>query len=231
MQNPQDDDQHIDFQKELYKLLSQDSSCDDELCLISNLPLDDNPIELSCTHKFNYNSIFNEVKYQKTHSHHLETQKLSHSEIKCPYCRTIQKGLLPCRTNYENITGVNWPKKYQYKSNICGYTFLSGKRKGVTCGKKCLAKHCEGHTKILESREAKKVLKDKEKQPTNKCIATPNMCKYIFTRGKKKHQQCMCKKIYKEGVCKSHYKQCKTKVEQINNLMNTPLTGQNIVII
>ena len=160
MQNPQDNDQHIDFQKELYQLLSQDSSCDDELCLISNLPLDDNHIELSCTHKFNYNSIFNEVKYQKTHSHHLETQKLSHSEIKCPYCRTIQKGLLPCRTNYENITGVNWPKKYQYKSNICGYTFLSGKRKGVTCGKKCLAKHCEGHAKILESREAKKVLKE-----------------------------------------------------------------------
>ena len=231
MQNPQDDDQHVDFQKELYLLLSQDSLCDDELCLISNLPLDDNPIELSCTHKFNYNSIFNEVKYQKTHSHHLETQKLSHIEIKCPYCRTIQKGLLPCRTNYENITGVNWPKKYQYKSNICGYTFLSGKRKGVTCGKKCLSKHCEAHTKILESREAKKVLKEKKKQSTNKCIATPNMCKYIFTKGKKKNIQCTCKKIYKEGVCKSHYKQCKTKVEQINNLMNTPLTGQNIVII
>ena len=229
MQNPQDDDQHIDFQKELYQLLSQDSSFDDELCLISNLPLDDNPIELSCTHKFNYNSIFNEVKYQKTHSHHLETQKLSHSEIKCPYCRTIQKGLLPCRTNYENITGVNWPKKYQYKSNICGYTFLSGKRKGGTCGKKCLAKHCEGHLKILESRKAKKV-KEKKKQNQSSNNINTNMCKYIFTKGKKKNLQCACKKKYKEGICKTHYKQGKNKIEKINKLMNTSLIGQNIVI-
>jgi hypothetical protein len=235
MQNPQDNDQHIDFQKELYQLLSQDSSCDDELCLISNLPLDDNPIELSCTHKFNYNSIFNEVKYQKTHSHHLETQKLSHSEIKCPYCRTIQKGLLPCRTNYENITGVNWPKKYQYKSNICGYTFLSGKRKGVTCGKKCLAKHCEGHAKILESREAKKALKEnklKEKIENEKIYETGiPTCQYVYKRGKNKGTQCMCKKPFPSThdvmqfpwYCKSHYKHFKHTNQET-------LIGQNIVI-
>ena len=163
MQNPQDNDQHADFQKELYLLLSQDSSCDDELCLISNLPLDDNHIELSCTHKFNYNSIFHEIKYQKTHSHHLETQKLSHSEIKCPYCRTIQKGLLPCRTNYENITGVNWPKKYQYKSNICGYTFLSGKRKGVTKGESALKELLASRKKKSKDGGKKKKKKKKKK--------------------------------------------------------------------
>ena len=55
--------QSIDFQNELYQLLSQEST-DDDLCLISNLPLDDNPIELSCGHKFNYHSIYNEIKYQ-----------------------------------------------------------------------------------------------------------------------------------------------------------------------
>ena len=237
MQNPQDDINN-DFQNELYQLLSQEFSYDDDLCLISNLPLEINHITLSCGHKFNYNSIYNEIKYQKLQYHNLETQKLTHSEIKCPYCRTIQKGLLPCRNNFENIIGVNWPKKYQYKANICGYIFLSGKRKGLTCGKKCFDKYCEGHTKIIQSREAKKLVKEKKKESKNVFAATPDMCKYIFKRGKKKHQHCVCKKIYKEGVCKSHYKQCKNKIEKINNpinnptnnTMNNPLVGQNIVI-
>jgi len=228
MQNPQNNP-NIDFQKELYQLLSQDFS-NEELCLISNLPLEDNPIKLSCGHKFNYHSIYNEVKYQKTNSHHLEIQKLHHSQIKCPYCRTIQNGLLPCRTSYENTKGVNWPKKYQYKVNICDYTFLSGKKKGLLCGKKCFDKYCESHAKIIQSREAKKLLKENKKQSQIIFDAVPNMCKYIFKRGNKKGQQCTCKKTYKEGFCKSHFKQCKIKIEQKNNYMNTPLTGQNIVI-
>lgn len=235
MQNPQDN-QTIDFQKELYQLLSQELSEEDTLCLISNLPLDDKHIELACGHKFNYHSIYNEIKYQKTHSHHLETQKLSHSEIKCPYCRTIQKGLLPCRTNYENINGVNWPKKYQYKANICGYTFLSGKRKGTACGKKCLNIHCEGHAKILESREAKKALKEnkiKEKLENNKNIMTGiPTCQYVYKRGKNKGTQCMCKKPFPSThdvmqfpwYCKSHYKHFKHTNPET-------LIGQNIVIL
>jgi hypothetical protein len=218
--------QSIDFQNELYQLLSQEST-DDDLCLISNLPLDDNPIELSCGHKFNYHSIYNEIKYQKTHSHHLETQKLLHSEIKCPYCRTIQKGLLPCRNNYENIKGVNWPKKYQYKANICEYIFLSGKRKNIACGKKCFDKYCDGHFKIIKSRENKK-----EKKQTG----TPS-CQYVYKRGKNKGNQCKCQKPYhpdKNGIslfdfpwqCKSHYKQSQSKVKKINNKVNS----ENIVI-
>ena len=37
----------------------------DNLCLISSNPLNDNHIELDCKHKFNYSSIFNEVINQK----------------------------------------------------------------------------------------------------------------------------------------------------------------------
>lgn len=196
------DNLNTDFQKELYQLLSQDEPDDDNLCLISNLSLEENHIELYCGHKFNYNSIFQEIKYQKQQYHNLETQKLSHSEIKCPYCRTIQKGLLPCRNNYKNLHGVNWPKKYQYKPHICSYTFLSGKKKGIPCGKKCFDKYCDGHHKIIQVREAKKVTK----QNTEIINISPNTCKYIFKKGKKKDIQCTCKKTDEDNFCKSHHK-------------------------
>lgn len=241
MQNPQDDiDVNVDFQNELFKLLSEDFSYDDNLCLISNLPLENNHITLYCGHKFNYAPIYNEIKYQKLQYHNLETQKLTHSEIKCPYCRTIQKGLLPCRNNFENIKGVNWPKKNQYKANICGYTFLSGKRKGEECGKKCFDKYCEGHTKIIESRKAKKALKENKLKETlekikkelekEEEVGIPT-CQYVYKRGKNKGKQCMCKKPFPSThnvmqfpwYCKSHYKHFKHKTPET-------LIEQNFII-
>ena len=60
MQNIEDD-KSLDFQTELLMLLSQESNIEDNLCLISNLPLEENHVKLCCGHKFNYASIFNEV--------------------------------------------------------------------------------------------------------------------------------------------------------------------------
>ena len=214
MQNPVECNDN-NFMNELYALLSEEQTCDDTLCLISNLPLEQKPVTLVCGHKFNYDSIFNEIKYQKN-PNHLETQKLYRSELKCPYCRTVQKGLLPSRENFQNIDGVNWPKKYQYKANRCKYVYMSGKRKGTECGKKCFDKYCDGHGKIIESREAKKALKQKQKQEKlqNKIISTP--CNHILTRGKNKGLHCQCK-LYKEGYCKRHYKQyCIIQHQPIN---------------
>ena len=57
-----------DFNKQLYKMLSEDtddSDLEDDLCLITNQKLKSNFIKLICGHKFNYESIFNEVKNQK----------------------------------------------------------------------------------------------------------------------------------------------------------------------
>ena len=88
-------------------------------CLISNEELEENCIKLTCSHKFNYNSIFQEIKNQKRYSN-LEVQKIKQHQIKCPYCRSVQNGLLPSREGYD-ITGVNWPKKHQYLPNSCIY--------------------------------------------------------------------------------------------------------------
>ena len=229
MQNIEDD-KSLDFQTELLMLLSQDSNIEDNLCLISNLPLEENHVKLCCGHKFNYASIFNEVMNQKKTYNHLETQRLSTNELKCPYCRTVQKGLLSSREGFNRVVGVNWPKKYQYKANVCSYVFASGKKKGSTCGKKCFGKYCDSHEKIILKREQKKLLKEKKllEEETKKLqkildlnmkivkkelpasvvnmvntIITnpqPLTCSYIFKRGKNKGKNCQCKKIYNNGL-------------------------------
>tara|TARA_B100000674_G_scaffold386619_1_gene330117 strand:- start:20 stop:871 length:852 start_codon:yes stop_codon:yes gene_type:complete len=226
MQNIEDD-KSLDFQTELLMLLSQESNIEDNLCLISNLQLEENHIKLCCGHKFNYASIFNEVMNQKKSYNHLETQRLSTNEIKCPYCRTVQKGLLPSRDNYDNIYGVNWPKKYQYKANVCSYVFASGKKKGLTCGKKCFGKYCESHEKISLKREQKKLLKQKKllEEETEKLqkildlnmklakkelpTSVVNMVNTIISNPQTTPQPLTCSYIFKRGKNKGKNCQCK----------------------
>ena len=230
MQNIEDD-KSLDFQTELLMLLSQESNIEDNLCLISNLQLEENHIKLCCGHKFNYASIFNEVMNQKKSYNHLETQRLSTNEIKCPYCRTVQKGLLPSRDNYDNIYGVNWPKKYQYKANVCSYVFASGKKKGLTCGKKCFGKYCESHEKIILKREQKKLLKQKKllEEETEKLqkildlnmklakkelpTSVVNMVNTIISNPQTTPQPLTCSYIFKRGKNKGKNCQCK-KIQQ-----------------
>ena len=92
----------------------------ENVCLISNEELEENCIKLTCSHKFNYNAIFQEIKNQKRYSN-LEVQKIRQHQIKCPYCRSVQDGLLPSREGYDNVVGVNWPKKHQYLPNITDF--------------------------------------------------------------------------------------------------------------
>lgn len=222
MQNIATDKDEISlFNKELLELLCKtcDDDDDDNICLISSLPLQHNHITLCCGHKFNYKPIFNEIKNQKKYSH-LETQKLKNNQIKCPYCRTIQNGLLPCPPLTKKIRGVNWPSSKQYKPNICVYSFLSGKRKGQNCGKKCFNKYCPSHEKIINKRAAKKSC-NKKKQLFNEFGNSPaanviidlvnqeyhNTCAYVFRRGKNKGKRCQCKKKFNNSShCKSHFK-------------------------
>ena len=240
------DDNTSNFQMELLQMLNDEINEDDSVCLISNQPLEENPIKLVCGHKFNYDSIFNEIKSQKN-VNHLETQKLYHNELKCPYCRTVQKGLLPSRENYPNVSGVNWPKKYQYRANKCEYIYLSGKRKGISCGRKCFNKYCEAHEKIMLKRENKQLIKEKqklEKEQENllkqlnkkteqnvkikeeKKTGIPT-CHWIYKRGKKKGMRCSCKKpfpsppmdpYFTPWYCKAHHKLVFKKEHALNTL-------------
>ena len=84
---------NIDFYNELNKQLTNNNN-DEDICLLSHLPLDINNIKLECRHKFNYLPLYNEVCKQKSNNY-FETTHLLINQIKCPYCRKITNNLLP----------------------------------------------------------------------------------------------------------------------------------------
>jgi DNA polymerase III alpha subunit (gram-positive type) len=104
---------NIDFFSELYKSLDEkDDDNNNNLCLITNQPLSENFVEMNCGHKFNYTPLYNDVLNHKKKFNHMESHHdiLKKNEIRCPYCRSKQKKLLPY---YESmgpsmkVTGVN----------------------------------------------------------------------------------------------------------------------------
>jgi hypothetical protein len=112
---------NIDFQKELYKMLDEDSDDEDNLCQITGLKLDDKYITLECNHKFNYTALYTEICKQrfefKTYDPSLLPKKdqLKFRDakldyfIKCPYCRKIQFTILPYyeELGLKKIYGIN----------------------------------------------------------------------------------------------------------------------------
>jgi len=231
MQNVDFETDNNNFNVELMELLCQETFTDDtenNTCLITNETLETNHITLTCKHKFNYDSIYNEISNQKK-INYLETQKLKLWQIKCPYCRNVQEGLLPSREGFPNTRGVNWPLKSQFLPNSCVYSFLSGKRKGEWCGKKCSDKYCTSHKKIMD----KRLLKEEEKLKQNSKINMKPSCSYIYKRGKQKGMKCIRCKIYKDNLCKTHYNQYCKKISKLKKSLeeeNPNFKIENITI-
>lgn len=107
----------IDFFAELYKSLDieenfQKINEDNNICLITNEPLTENSVTMGCGHKFNYIPLYFDVKNHKQKFNVLEgsSTRLNNDEIRCPYCRTKQQGLLPYYENLglEKLHGVNY---------------------------------------------------------------------------------------------------------------------------
>lgn len=101
----------IDGSINFYEELMKDEETDENnVCLLSNLPLDQTQIELPCSHKFNYIYIFNEVKSsKKTNALNIgyggyNNYNIKSHEIKCPYCRKIFDNLLPPCKNIQGTT-------------------------------------------------------------------------------------------------------------------------------
>jgi len=154
------------FQQLLQAELSKKQNDNIQNCLISDEPLNNTKIILLCKHSFNYKPLFKEITIQKTRFNNLETQRLKKNQIKCPYCRHTQNGILPYKTGDEKIDYVNWPEKYAYKPFKCSYVFLSGKRKNESCCRASSEKYCKQHIRIINNRqikEAKKAAKKAEK--------------------------------------------------------------------
>jgi len=191
----------IDFNNDLMKAVCESDSEDEEnRCLISGEPLEPEPIQLGCRHKFNYDAILNEIKMQKKHSP-LEVTRLKSYQIKCPYCRYIQSGVLPWRENYPQLNGINWPMKKTYKAFICPSILKSGKCKGGPCGKRSIKKYCPRHLKMMKKSKDKlmAIVEVSKVAPTpvetTDTGATPiptshSGCLGILKRGKRKGYRC-----------------------------------------
>ena len=107
----------IDFFDALYNSLDIDESYektdeDNNICLITNELLTDKFVKLECGHKFNYMPLFNDIKNHKQKFNNMEgcNTKLKTNEIRCPYCRYKQNGVLPYyeELNIRKINGVNF---------------------------------------------------------------------------------------------------------------------------
>ena len=116
----------IDFFAELYKSLDDDEDNnkteeDNNKCLITNQPLTDMFVELSCGHKFNYLPLYNDVLNHKKKFNNMEgnATRLKQNELRCPYCRKRSTDLLPYYEdlNLPKVAGVN-----HIDSNYDGYT-------------------------------------------------------------------------------------------------------------
>lgn len=160
-----------------------------ELCLISNLPLDITHIELPCKHKFNYYYIYNDIFSQKKNFNpYGNTSKVLQDLIICPYCRKCIPYLLPPALdikNVKNINNVNSPKCFclRLKCNINNYC-----KDDILCNiEPCnddlvyvtpYGKYCQMHYKIIKySKKRKERIKNKT---INKIMEypSPELVKY-----------------------------------------------------
>jgi len=173
----------IDFYSELMKDDNDinSSKSNDNMCLLSAMPLSYNNITLPCTHKFNYEALYQEVIIQKHNQKYglKDNIKLTVSQFKCPYCRTISNKLLPhvplCPVQ-RKIVGVNSPAELCMEHKKCEYLFASGKQKGKACDKYAFESKygtfCNTHWRITQNRcvskDKKNIIINKKKSKSKK---------------------------------------------------------------
>ena len=204
-------DSDVDFYEELNKIVT-DSVKDEEheedkqvekTCLITGEELVSNSVKLQCGHEFNYIPLLQDVKNQKQrwfngkYGVNIGCDKtLNIGQIKCPFCRHVQNGLIPYIPElYETkLEGVNHPLKYCMYTNKCEYIFKSGKNKGNKCNSKCNDTYCLKHNKLIE--------KNNSKPMVNK---TKNYCTAIIKSGPNKGKTCGCIAKY-DNLCGKHKK-------------------------
>ena len=107
----------VDFFAELYKSLDvvendEKTEEDDHKCLISNHPLIANHVKMNCGHKFNYIPLYNDLVNHrfKFNSMEFSSGKINLNQIRCPYCRKKQEGVLPYydEMGLAKVNGVNF---------------------------------------------------------------------------------------------------------------------------
>lgn len=167
----------IDGSINFYEELMKDEETDENnVCLLSNLSLDETHIELPCSHKFNYIYIFNEVKSSKKPNYlnigYNNNYSLRSNEIKCPYCRKRFDQLLPPCKNIEGATllkNVNRSNttlniKCKEKSSQCEQVYVTD-----------IGYYCNYHYKKHKKNAVKKQSNNKNKHTKENCNCHKNI--------------------------------------------------------
>lgn len=193
-------EENINFYEEL-KIIddSENENENEDVCLLSNIQLDNNNIKLPCGHRFNLLPLYKEIFIQKTtfNRFHYVKDKLNINQIKCPYCRQIHDILLPHvllpHSRNDNkmsyINGVNSPEKYCMSFHQCSHIFKYGKRKNDNCSKTAYfynnGCYCSNHHKIFAKKST--TTSNKKEDINNENIVK---CKAILKYGKRVGQEC-----------------------------------------
>lgn len=207
---------NINFYDELNKIDDDEDDEGDDVCLLTNLPLDKNSIKLPCNHEFNFFPLYKEVVLQKTYSptSYLNNDKLMFNEIKCPYCRQKFDFLLPhVRVNKEIrfISGVNTPEKMCMNYHTCKYTFKNGKNKDNVCSKPAYYDvagcYCSVHHNTMSAKMTNSSNKTTPPAdtPVGKNSVAIRTCAGVLQSGKRRGQLCGCKITDITSIyCKRH---------------------------
>ena len=195
----------LDFFSELYKLLDIDEDKDkideSKICLITQQPLIDKHVELNCGHKFNYLPLYYDLVNFKKKFNLMEgiNMRLNNVEIRCPYCRKKQTGLLPYyeELGLEKINGVNFYDGININDPRIQRYRLDEKEK-IKKKSKEEKKLKETGEKIIENLVLKTITIQKEN------LKEINGCIQILKTGPNKGNKCGCKN-YLENLCKRHY--------------------------
>lgn len=181
----------VNFYEELYKSLDEpEDETEVNVCLISNKPLEEDCITLSCNHRFNYDAIYNDIYNHKKKYNAMERNAVKATQIRCPYCRTIQNKLLPEKQGYKNVHGVNFydeesenMSKLLIPSNFaqgkCCYKYPDAPESHPGCCNKYVKKlplddktYCSAHYHNVFSKLYKeKKLKEKQEKEQKKATA------------------------------------------------------------
>jgi hypothetical protein len=108
----------IDFFNELQKMLNEtddfqeDTDIHQKYCLISKMPLSEFSVKLKCGHSFNYIPLYYDlVNFKKKSNNSEKSQnRLNIDELRCPFCRSKQKGILPYydKLKLKKVNGINY---------------------------------------------------------------------------------------------------------------------------
>lgn len=191
-------------------------SSTDNICYISNLPLEENHITLKCGHKFNSYYIFNEFFNKRFERFMYIQPKLLTINLKCPYCRNKQNEVIPYieQKGISKIYGINDIECENYKQNWrCQYL----KKTKQMCHSQCTMPfketgiyYCDKHynsiqNKYIKENNKKKIIKvsvkknkSEENTEQNTIICLPIKCSF------KEKRKCP-NKLFKEDLCKKHY--------------------------